>query len=151
MGSVPVPGDRSITRSALILAGLASGTSRVTGGAGGDDGLATLGALRALGVRTAEEDGAVVIEGNGIDGLRAPSGPIDCGGAAGTMRLLAGVLSAQRFATELVGDASLSRCSMALVAAPLRLRGARIEGSLDPRRPGALTAPLRIGPLPART
>src|SRR4051812_15578141 len=63
------------------------------------------------------------------------------------MRLLAGVLAAQRFASTLVGDASLSRRPMARVATPLRLRGARIEGQLDPRRRGEIVAPLVIGPL----
>jgi 3-phosphoshikimate 1-carboxyvinyltransferase len=149
VGSVPVPGDKSIAHRAILLAGIATGTSRVQGGALGEDNAATLGALRAMGVRAVEEDGALVIEGRGLDGLRAPDGPIDCGNSGTTMRLLCGVLAAQRFATELTGDASLSRRPMARVATPLRLRGARIEGKIDPRRPGEITAPLRIGPLPS--
>jgi 3-phosphoshikimate 1-carboxyvinyltransferase len=149
-GSVPVPGDKSIAHRAILLAGLATGVSRVTGGSLGEDNIATLGALKAMGVRATEEDeGALVIEGVGLDGLQAPAGPLDCGNSGTTMRLLAGVLAAQRFETELVGDASLMRRPMARVANPLRLRGARIEGKLDPRRPGDVTAPLRIGPLPA--
>jgi 3-phosphoshikimate 1-carboxyvinyltransferase len=148
VGSVPVPGDKSIAHRAILFAGLGSGTSRVTGGSLGEDNIATLGALRAMGVRASEEDGALVIEGVGLDGLRPPEVPLDCGNSGTTMRLLAGVLAAQRFATELVGDASLSRRPMARVAAPLRLRGARIEGKIDPKRPGDITAPLRIGPLP---
>ncbi len=149
VGSVPVPGDKSIAHRAILLAGLATGRSRVLGGALGEDNAATLGALRAMGVRDVEDDGALVIEGAGLDGLRAPDGPLDCANSGTTMRLLSGVLAAQRFASELVGDASLSRRPMARVAAPLRLRGARIEGKIDPRRPGEITAPLRIGPLPA--
>ncbi len=149
VGSVPVPGDKSIAHRAILLAGIASGTSRVTGGSLGEDNTATLGALRAMGVRAVEEDATLIIDGRGLDGLRAPAGPIDCGNSGTTMRLLSGVLAAQRFAAELVGDASLSRRPMARVAAPLRLRGARIEGRIDPRRTGEITAPLRIGPLPA--
>ncbi|MEJ7731913.1 MAG: 3-phosphoshikimate 1-carboxyvinyltransferase [Polyangiaceae bacterium] len=59
------------------------------------------------------------------------------------------MLVAQPFASRLVGDASLSRRPMDRVARPLRLRGARIEGRLDPARPGETTAPLSIEPLPA--
>src|SRR5262245_53665115 len=107
-----------------------------------------MGALRAMGIQATEADCALCIEGKGLAGLRAPDGPIDCGNSGTTMRLLAGVLAAQRFATELVGDASLSRRPMERVARPLRLRGARIEGRIDPGRPGECTAPLQIGPLP---
>lgn len=148
-GSVPVPADKSITHRALLLAGLASGRSRLSFGAPlGTDNLATVRALRALGV--AIEGGAeVTVEGVGLHGLRAPSGDLDCAGSATTMRLLAGVLAAQPFASRLVGDAALSRRPMERVARPLRLRGARIEGTHDPRRIGEITAPLEAGPLPA--
>src|SRR5690606_11680294 len=87
--------------------------------------------------------------GAGLDGLRAPDGPIDCGDAAAPMRLLAGVLAGQRFATTLTGGPALTSRSMALVAATLRRRGARIEGCLDPARPGEVLPPLVVGPLPA--
>ena len=149
VGSVPVPGDKSIAHRAILLAGLASGQSRITGGSLGEDNIATLGALRAMGVRASEDESTLIVDGVGLDGLSAPSAPIDCGNSGTTMRLLAGVLAAQRFAAELVGDASLSRRPMGRVATPLRLRGARIEGKIDPRRPGEITAPIRVGPLPA--
>ena len=155
VGSVPVPGDKSIAHRAILLAGIASGTCRVRGGALGEDNVSTLAALRSMGVGSTQTDtperpdGVLTIEGVGLDGLRAAEGPIDCGNSGTTMRLLAGVLAAQRFASELVGDASLSRRPMARVATPLRLRGARIEGRIDPRRPGEITAPLVVGPLPA--
>jgi 3-phosphoshikimate 1-carboxyvinyltransferase len=148
-GSVPVPGDKSIAHRAILLAGLASGTSRVRGGSMGEDNLATLRALSAMGVAAREEGDEIIIEGVGLSGLRAPNEPIDCGNSGTTMRLLAGVLAAQRFATRLIGDASLSRRPMERVARPLRLRGARVEGRLDPKRVGEITAPLDIGPLPA--
>jgi 3-phosphoshikimate 1-carboxyvinyltransferase len=149
-GSVPVPGDKSIAHRALLLAGLASGTSSIRGGALGDDNLATLKALHALGVRSSSPSpGEIAVEGAGMTGLRAPDAPIDCGNSGTTMRLLAGILAAQRFASRLVGDASLSGRPMERVARPLRLRGARIEGRLDPRKIGEITAPLDIGPLPA--
>ncbi len=149
VGSVPVPGDKSIAHRAILLAGLATGTSRVRGGALGDDNRATLAALGALGVAHTEQAGALVIDGVGLHGLRAPAGDIDCGNSGTTMRLLAGLLAAQPFRARLVGDASLSRRPMGRIAGPLRLRGARIEGRLDPSKPGETTAPLEIGPLPS--
>ncbi|UQA59611.1 3-phosphoshikimate 1-carboxyvinyltransferase [Polyangium aurulentum] len=149
VGSVPVPGDKSIAHRAILLSGLASGKSRVLGGALGEDNRATLGALRAMGIEsTEEESGALIIEGKGLYGLRAPTSPIDCGNSGTTIRLLSGVLVAQRFASVLIGDASLSRRPMERVAKPLRLRGGRIEGRIDPKRVGEITPPLQIGPLP---
>jgi len=148
VGSVPVPGDKSIAHRAVLLAGLAAGRCVIKGGALGEDNIATLRALRAMGVAATETEGEIAVDGAGLHGLRAPSGPIDCGNSGTTMRLLAGVLAAQRFRSELVGDASLSRRPMARVANPLRLRGARIEGRIDPKKPGEITAPLVIGPLP---
>lgn len=148
-GSVPVPADKSITHRALLLAALASGESRLSFGAPlGADNLATVQALRALGV-TIEGDVEATIHGVRLDGLRAPVGDLDCGNSATTMRLLAGVLAAQPFASRLIGDASLSRRPMERVARPLRLRGARIEGAHDPGRIGEITAPLEVGPLAA--
>jgi 3-phosphoshikimate 1-carboxyvinyltransferase len=87
----------------------------------------------------------------GLAGLTASEAVLDCGNSGTTMRLLVGVLAAQPFASVLVGDASLSRRPMGRVAEPLRARGARIEGTPHPSRPGAITAPLRVGPLPAGT
>lgn len=150
VGSVPVPADKSIAHRALLLAGLATGRSRILGDTLGDDSRAALAALRALGVRAdTPSPGEILVEGVGLEGLRPCSGPIDCGSSGATMRLLSGLLVAQRFATRLVGDPSLSGRPMERLAKPLRLRGGRIEGKLDPRRVGEITAPLDIGPLPA--
>src|SRR5690606_3825777 len=90
-----------------------------------------------------------IVSGVGLDGLRAATGAIDCGNSGTTMRLLVGVLAAQRFATTLIGDASLSSRPMARVARPLRQRGGRVEGHIDPRRVGEVFAPLVVGPLPS--
>jgi len=127
-GEIRVPGDKSIAHRACLVAALAEGESRVVGFSGGGDNHSTLRVLRALGVQI-EIDMArgVRVEGRGLRGLRAPSGPLDCGNSGTTMRLMMGLLSGQRGAFELVGDASLSGRPMARVARPLRLLGARIE------------------------
>ena len=142
-GRLRVPGDKSISHRAMMLGSLAEGTSRVTGFLEGEDTLATAAAFRAMGVRIdAVGAGGRVVHGVGLGGLQAPREPIDCGNAGTGMRLLAGVLAAQPFASMLVGDASLSRRPMRRVLEPLARMGARIEAS------GAGTAPLRIAPAP---
>lgn len=150
-GVVPAASDKSIVHRAILFASLATGTSRVDKARIGDDHRSTVSILRAMGVRidVDESKGALVIEGVGLEGLRAPSAPLDCGNSGTTMRLTAGLLAAQRFASTLVGDASLMRRPMARIATPLRLRGARIEGAIDPKRVGEITPPLEIGPFPA--
>lgn len=148
-GVVSVPADKSITHRALMFAALATGTSTVEASGAGEDNRSTLEAVRALGLEVVVTGDCTMIVGRGLEGLTAPVAPIDCGNSGTTMRLLAGVLASQRFATTLTGDASLGARPMARVVTPLRSRGARIEGRLDPARPGHLTAPLVIGPLPA--
>lgn len=143
-----MPADKSIAHRALLFAALAKGKSRIAAAVMGEDNASTAAALRAMGVHIDEQGDEMTVQGAGLDGLTAPAAPLDCGNSGTTMRLLAGVLAAQRFATTLVGDASLSRRPMERVARPLRLRGARIEGRIDPGRPGECTAPLQIGPLP---
>ena len=106
VGEARVPGDKSIGHRAVLLAGIASGRCTVRGLGGGEDNRRTVEALRALGVAIAEEPGGLVIDGVGLAGLRAPAAPIDCGNSGTTMRLLAGVLGGQPFATTQIGRAS---------------------------------------------
>jgi 3-phosphoshikimate 1-carboxyvinyltransferase len=119
-GELTLPGDKSISHRALILGSIADGTSKVRGLSEGADVQSTAGCLRALGITI--EAGAVV--GKGLEGLRAASGRLDCGNSGTTMRLLAGLLAAQPFRSELSGDDSLSRRPMDRVVVPLREMGA---------------------------
>lgn len=147
-GSVPVPSDRSITHRALILAALSNGPCELRGFAYGNDNLGTLRALGALGVRYEDDQkGTVRIRGVGLNGLRAPEAPLDCGHSATSARLLAGVLSGQQFASRLVGSEQLSRRRMKEVVAPLKLRGARIAGSPHAQDPTDVSLPLEVGGL----
>jgi len=126
-GSIRVPGDKSISHRALMLGALAEGRTRIRGFLPGEDCLATLAALRALGVHidTADPD-CIIVEGVGLHGLRAPHGPLDMGNSGTGMRLLAGILAGQSFTSELTGDASLQKRPMERVAAPLRQMGATL-------------------------
>lgn len=137
-GRLRVPGDKSISHRALMLAAIAEGESRIEGFLEGEDTRATARILQQLGVRIeAPRPGLRIVHGVGLHGLRGSDAPLDCGNAGTGMRLLAGLLAGQRFASELVGDASLSTRPMARVMQPLAAMGARItarEGGLPPLR-----------------
>jgi len=127
-GTLDVPGDKSISHRAVMLAALADGTSRIDGFLEGADTRATAAIFERMGVRIeAPSPSTRIVHGVGIDGLRAPGGVLDCGNAGTGMRLLAGLLAAQSFDTVLAGDASLSRRPMNRVIAPLSRMGARID------------------------
>jgi 3-phosphoshikimate 1-carboxyvinyltransferase len=135
-GEVAVPGDKSISHRAIMLAALADGTSRIDGFLEGEDTRATATVFRELGVAIEMPASSQrIVHGVGIDGLSAASGPLDCGNAGTGMRLLAGVLAGQSFDSILTGDASLSRRPMRRVIEPLSRMGAEIhaeEGGLPP-------------------
>jgi 3-phosphoshikimate 1-carboxyvinyltransferase len=142
-GTVTIPGDKSIGHRSLLFSLLSATPVRVIGlGDGADNGRSAK-AITALGA-TIERDGkAFVIHGTGIDGLRAPSEPIDCGNSGTTIRLLCGLLAGQRFATTLFGDDSLSKRPMRRVISPLAKMNAKITG----QGTGAdITPPLTVGP-----
>jgi 3-phosphoshikimate 1-carboxyvinyltransferase len=127
-GRLRVPGDKSISHRALMLGALADGTTRVEGFLEGEDCLATLRAVASLGVSVRRPAaGHVEIDGVGLRGLRAPTGTLDMGNAGTAMRLFMGLLAAQAFDNELVGDESLMRRPMERAAKPLREMGARID------------------------
>ena len=144
-GTLRMPGDKSIAHRAVLLGAVASGNTRVCGFTGGRDPLATVAACGALGVRIEVDGQELSIEGRGWDGVRAPSGTIDCANSGTTMRLLAGVLAGRPFTSRLDGDASLRRRPMRRVAEPLGRMGAIVvnEGPNG-------CAPLRIEGRPLR-
>ncbi|MBM3357870.1 MAG: 3-phosphoshikimate 1-carboxyvinyltransferase [Betaproteobacteria bacterium] len=137
-GRIRVPGDKSISHRSVMLASIAQGVSRITGFLEGEDAIATMNVFRALGVRIdGPENGRVLVHGAGLRGLRAPGRVLDCGNSGTAMRLLAGLLAAQGFDSELTGDETLRRRPMKRVADPLTAMGARIEtsdGGLPPLR-----------------
>ncbi len=128
-GSVAVPGDKSISHRALLLAAAAEGESVLEGLSGGDDVRRTSAAIEAIGAGVSRGglpgDPLVVRGGPGL--LHAPAGSIDAGNSGTTMRLLAGFCAGWPWSVEIAGDASLSRRPMDRIAIPLRLMGASIE------------------------
>lgn len=135
-GVIRVAGDKSISHRAVILGALATGQSVITGLLQGEDVLGTISAFRALGVAIeGPQDGRLVVNGVGLHGLKAPAGALDLGNSGTSMRLLTGLLCAQPFATQLVGDDSLMKRPMERVAVPLRLMGAVIKTGAGGRPP----------------
>jgi 3-phosphoshikimate 1-carboxyvinyltransferase len=138
-GRIVVPGDKSISHRSVMLSGLATGRSEVTGFLPSEDCLASIAAMRALGVKIDQRSATeVAVQGVGLHGMRAAAHALDMGNAGTAMRLFAGLLSGQEFDSELIGDASLMRRPMERVAKPLRAMGA------DVRTTAAGTPPVRI-------
>ncbi len=139
-GSLTLPGDKSISHRAAIISSLARGSSRLSNFSTGADCASTLRCLAQLGVRIKREANTVIVEGVGAEGVplfQTPRSALDCGNSGTTMRLLAGVLAGQGFASTLNGDSSLRSRPMRRIIEPLELMGARIFSDVD-------RAPLRI-------
>lgn len=138
-GTVRVPGDKSITHRAIILAALGEGVSTIADYCPGEDCLNTARAFREMGLCIEETPTHLVVHGKGVRGLSEPAAPIDCGNSGTGIRLLAGLLAGQDFFAVLTGDESIRRRPMGRVVKPLREMGAVVAG----RRGGEL-APLAI-------
>jgi len=134
-GDITVPGDKSISHRAIMLGAIAKGTTTITGFLEGEDCLATLNAFKSMGVAIeGPVDQRVVIHGVGKHGLQKPKQIIDCGNSGTTMRLMAGLLAAQSFDSELTGDSSLLKRPMERVSRPLNQMGAEVV-TTDGRAP----------------
>jgi 3-phosphoshikimate 1-carboxyvinyltransferase len=142
-GVVELPGDKSISHRYALIAALAEGRSEIRNYSTAADCRSTLGCLRCLGVETDFTRERLRISGQGLGGLQAPRRSLDAENSGTTIRMLAGVLAGQSFASTLTGDASLRSRPMRRVVEPLRKMGAEIRAHDDD------CAPLEIrgGPL----
>jgi len=121
----PTP-DKSISHRAIIFSSLAKGKSIIKNFLRAEDPLSTMNAFRALGVEITDKGEDIIINGNGIYGLKEPPNVIDCGNSGTTMRMLSGVLAGNPFFSVLTGDESLRTRPMGRVINPLRQMGAEI-------------------------
>ncbi len=129
-GSLQVPGDKSISHRALMLGAIAVGQTRIRGFLDSEDTRATMHALQQMGVNIERQaDDQICIDGRGLFGLQAPDKPLDLGNSGTSVRLFAGLLAGQHFASELCGDESLMQRPMQRIVNPLQQMGARIECS----------------------
>ncbi|MBT4513269.1 MAG: 3-phosphoshikimate 1-carboxyvinyltransferase, partial [Chloroflexi bacterium] len=128
-GEITPPADKSISHRSLLLNSIASGKARVTNFLSAADCLSTLSCLTSLGVKIDLKGSEVTIMGSGNRWFNEPNGVLDAGNSGTTMRLLTGLLAAQPFTSTITGDESLRSRPMGRIIEPLRLMGARIEGS----------------------
>ena len=136
LGSIRLPGDKSISHRYAMLGAIAEGATRLRNFSTGADCASTLECLQTLGVPVTRVNGEITIEGR-AGALNAPVAPLDCGNSGSTMRMISGILAGQPFASELIGDQSLSRRPMRRIIEPLTEMGAKLS-SQDGH------APLRI-------
>lgn len=136
-GTIRLPGDKSISHRAAILASMATGETRIENYATSQDCASTLDCLKNLGVEIKQENSTVFVRGVGKNGFTKPTQELNCGNSGTTMRLLAGVLAGQNFNSILVGDESLSKRPMRRIIEPLEMMGAKIESEAN-------HAPLKI-------
>ena len=126
IGRYSPPGDKSITHRILILSAISKGSCKIEYALKADDTMATLNALKAMGVEFDVEEN-IIVKGVGLKGLKRPKSEIDCKNSATSMRLLAGILVGQDFDSILIGDKSLSKRPMKRIIEPLTLMGANIK------------------------
>ena len=136
-GQVIIPGDKSISHRSIILSSIAEGTSEISGFLKGEDCLATINAFKKMGVKIEDEGKKIYVHGVGLHGLKKPLEALDLGNSGTSMRLLAGLLSGQKFSSTLIGDSSLSSRPMKRILDPLKEMGAFIFAKEN-------TAPLSI-------
>jgi 3-phosphoshikimate 1-carboxyvinyltransferase len=127
LGSLRLPGDKSISHRYAMLAGFAEGTSHLTNFSSGADPHSTLACMEQLGAQVERGETGTITIGGCASEFHPPQVALDCGNSGSTMRMLAGLLAAQPFSSTLVGDASLSRRPMERIRTPLTAMGARLE------------------------
>ncbi|PNV59201.1 3-phosphoshikimate 1-carboxyvinyltransferase [Clostridium sp. chh4-2] len=138
-GEVTVPGDKSISHRSVMFGSIAKGTTEIHNYLQGADCLSTISCFQKMGVEIENKGETVLVKGNGLRGLNAPSGVLDCGNSGTTTRLISGILSAQNFEVTLTGDQSIQKRPMKRIMEPLSMMGASIE-SIN----GNGCAPLKI-------
>ena len=136
IGTITVPGDKSISHRALMLSALAVGESRIEGLLEGHDVLATAAAMRAMGADIQRDEGGIWhVHGVGVGGLMQPEAALDMGNSGTSTRLLMGLIASHSISATFIGDASLSKRPMARVIDPLSLMGADITATSGDRLP----------------
>jgi 3-phosphoshikimate 1-carboxyvinyltransferase len=143
-GSLRLPGDKSISHRAALIAALASNSSEISNFSTARDCASTISCLRELGISIEEKRGKFLFAGGQT--LAAPNKPLDCGNSGSTLRILAGVLAGHDLTAEFVGDESLSSRPMRRIIEPLELMGAKIE-STDGMAPLKIRGSKKLTPI----
>ncbi|HZN08520.1 MAG TPA: 3-phosphoshikimate 1-carboxyvinyltransferase [Pyrinomonadaceae bacterium] len=143
-GQLTLPGDKSISHRAAMIAALSSGASEIHNFSTARDCASTIDCLRKLGVSIQFNQDRIAFSGGGK--LTASTEPLDCGNSGSTMRILAGVLAGHDLTAELIGDESLSARPMRRIIEPLELMGASIQ-STDGKPPLNIRGSDKLAPI----
>jgi len=127
IGKVNIPGDKSISHRAIILAAIADGESRIKNLLQGEDTLATIRVFQKMGVNIKNDGDIIIVKGVGLYGLSAENPTFYFGNSGTSVRLLSGLLSAQNFSSQLIGDESLMKRPMFRIINPLQKMNAKIN------------------------
>ena len=127
-GEIIVPGDKSISHRSVMFGAIAKGVTTVTGFLMGEDCLSTVSCFRQLGVDIEQTDEQLIINGNGLNGLKEPEEVLNVGNSGTTIRLLMGILAGRDFHSTVLGDESIGKRPMTRVTKPLTEMGAIIDG-----------------------
>lgn len=130
-GELTIPGDKSISHRSIMFGSLAKNETRITGFLEAADCLSTMDCFRKLGVNFTRNDGEIIVHGNGLHSLTAPTEMLYTGNSGTTTRLISGILSGQPFETKLTGDASIEKRPMKRIIEPLSMMGANIVSERD--------------------
>ena len=134
-GEITIPGVKSISHRSIMCSSLAEGKSKIYGFLEGEDCLATKLAFQDMGINFETNNDEIVVHGSGLYGLKEPKKEINLGNSGTSIRLLSGILSAQKFSSTLIGDESLSSRPMNRIIEPLSLMGANIKSQNSGRPP----------------
>jgi 3-phosphoshikimate 1-carboxyvinyltransferase len=143
-GRLRMPGDKSISHRAALIAALSLDSSEISNFSTARDCASTVACLRDLGISVEHKDGKLLFAGS--QNFISPSKPLDCGNSGSTLRILTGVLAGHDLNAELIGDESLSSRPMRRIIEPLALMGARIEAT-DGRAPLKVRGSSKLAPI----
>ncbi len=146
-GTVTPPGDKSISHRAIMLGGIANGTTNITGLLEGEDVLCTVAALKALGATITKQGSSWQVKGTGLQNMRAPDSVVDVGNSGTSARLLIGLLGTQKFSSSFTGDASLCKRPMGRVMTPLEQMGSTFVSEVGGRLPLTVTGAAQPKPI----
>lgn len=138
-GTVEMPGDKSISHRALMIAAIAEGESHIEKLSDGADVASTITCLEKLGVKILREDNIATVHGVGMTGLKPPARMLDVGNSGTTIRLLSGILAGQPFRSQITGDESIRARPMARIVEPLRQMGAEVMAVKNEYPPLSIT------------
>jgi len=127
-GEAFLPGDKSISHRAVMIASISDGSVEVNHFLRSDDCLRTVECMRSLGIDVKEEEDRLIVKGKGLNGLKRPKDILYVGNSGTSIRLLLGILAGQGFRSTITGDESIKRRPMTRVVKPLSLMGAKLKG-----------------------